>query len=216
MLRCGLALVLTIGVGLCVPARASPVPMSLGDGPAFTPFAVAPAPIHQETPRQRPAANLADAASFPYQDLRSILQGSLPFAQLPDPAAEHRIQPLPAPPSSASLFLYAVGTIGAWQISRSARKLNLAEVPAWLHTGGPDQVGRAVRFDPLDLRLQPAAGLSLSLPQDDPPQHWTRSALPELRCSREGFLTISTARGPPRAATARAFPHVPCNDCSVA
>lgn len=54
---------------------------------------------------------------------------------------------LPPLPGSADLFLSAVLTVGAWQVVRSVRHLNLAGLPDWYHTGGPDQIGHAVAFD---------------------------------------------------------------------
>jgi hypothetical protein len=195
-----LATILAFWIGLSLTAWGSPVPVASAERSSHA-FATAsewaverPLPRHSST-------DFAGAIWLQDQDLRTILSGDLPARQLPavpaDPAKERKIKPLPDPPGSASLFLCAVGTIGAWQVSRSARRLNLAEVPAWLHTGGPDQIGHAVRLDPLDVRLQPAAELCL-LPVMNGltlPRTWCR--LPEVRGRCQGFLTITAARGPP-------------------
>jgi len=53
-----------------------------------------------------------------------------------------------APPSSLSLFLSGLLTLGAFQITRSSKNLNFDQLPSWYHTGGPVQVGHAT---PLDL-----------------------------------------------------------------
>ena len=47
----------------------------------------------------------------------------------------------PCRPGSAGLFLSAMISVGAWQLVRSAKHLNLAHVPDWYHTGAPDQIG---------------------------------------------------------------------------
>jgi hypothetical protein len=54
---------------------------------------------------------------------------------------------IPAPPSSATLFLWAVGSFGASWLGRSAGKLHMGHAPSWFHSGGPDQIGHASRIN---------------------------------------------------------------------
>jgi hypothetical protein len=53
------------------------------------------------------------------------------------------------PPSSMSLFLSGLLTVGAWHIGRSAAHWHpqTGWMPEWYHTGGPVQIGTAVPFD---------------------------------------------------------------------
>ncbi|MFQ5413573.1 MAG: hypothetical protein ACE5E6_03845 [Phycisphaerae bacterium] len=54
---------------------------------------------------------------------------------------------LPPAPSSASLFLSAMVSIGAWHLVRSARHLYASPLPSWYHDGGPGRIGQAVALD---------------------------------------------------------------------
>ncbi len=56
------------------------------------------------------------------------------------------VRQLPAAPGSASLFLSAVLSIGAWNLVRSAKHLHF-NIPEWYHTGAPDKIGSTVAFD---------------------------------------------------------------------
>ncbi|MBN1344535.1 MAG: hypothetical protein JXQ73_17730 [Phycisphaerae bacterium] len=75
----------------------------------------------------------------------SAFDGSLPLRETPSDSPE--IKELPPTPGSGSLFMCALGSLGAWHLTRAARKLNLSDVPHWLHSGGPPQVGHAVPVD---------------------------------------------------------------------
>lgn len=74
---------------------------------------------------------------------------------LPSPpihaGAAHHARPaakqLPPAPDSSALFLCALGSLGTWQLGRSARKWNFEAVPDWYHTGGPTQIGHATPLD---------------------------------------------------------------------
>jgi len=99
---------------------------------------------------------------------------------------------MPATPGSAALFLSAMASLGAYQLVRSARLLNLADVPAWYHTGGPIQVGHAV---PLDLTFTTPLLCSFEEPVGEPVYcHRVAIAPGVLRSQR-----IHPATGAPRA-----------------
>lgn len=147
------------------PARADPAPLHAAPAPAAT------------------ADEAADPAASPlfHPPLESLY--SLPAARIslggpgPDPA----VRDLPAAPNSASLFLYAVGTLGAVQVSRSARRLQLGDVSAWLHLSGGPRAGASIYGNPFQLHaaLPPGAPAAVSLwtyrpgpaPAADPPPH---------------------------------------------
>ncbi len=56
------------------------------------------------------------------------------------------VRELPAAPGSASLFLSAVLSVGAWNLVRSAKHIHF-NIPEWYHTGAPDRIGSTVAFD---------------------------------------------------------------------
>jgi hypothetical protein len=107
------------------------------------------------------------------------------------------VRELPPAPGSATLFLLGLGSMGAWQLARSSRKLHGVMAPDWYHTGGPDQAGSAV---PIDLDFGPG-GLLPSLfdrPSDAgvprrPPAQLGR----ELVCDEQLSLRAADPRGPP-------------------
>ena len=103
--------------------------------------------------------------------------------------------PLPPSPGSASLFLSAALSIGAWQLVRSARQIHVGPLPEWYHPGGPAQVGHAF---PIDLQFAPVAVCCFEQPISDPrpiiyrPQRELRA-----RPDSQSFLIIADPRGPP-------------------
>ena len=77
---------------------------------------------------------------------------------------------LPGTPSSALLFLCGLSSIGAFQLTQSARKLHFGDVPQWLHTGGPSQIGHRLALDSTNFNVllvcwfqQPGSELLLSV-----------------------------------------------------
>lgn len=96
-------------------------------------------------------------------------------------------------PSSAALFLYALGSVGAWQLGRSARKLPFGCVPEWYHADAR-QIGHAT---PLDLSFPPAIVQVIAsyLVDVAPPGAavTTRAARPRVHIA----LLTRTTRGPP-------------------
>jgi hypothetical protein len=116
----------------------------------------------------------------------------------PEPATGHAgaFRSLPPTPSSLSLFLVAVGGMGAWQFGRSAKKLRFGHLPDWLHTGGPAQVAHATALGPDLTTVLPAA--FHDQPVDEPdPLCLMRSYL-LTTCEPQLLLPATEpARGPP-------------------
>jgi len=54
---------------------------------------------------------------------------------------------LPSEPDSVGLFLSALGTLGAWQLGRSSKKLHLGHLPDWYHAEGPRQIGHVLALE---------------------------------------------------------------------
>lgn len=106
-----------------------------------------------------------------------------------------RVGRLPPGPGSASLFLCALGTLGAWHLSRSAWKLQFGGAPEWFHTGAPDQIGHVVLIDPSLIHL----------PANDLDEPMTLRPTPaSLGCCRRSTLyrpqhclPVISPRGPP-------------------
>ena len=126
------------------------------------------------------------------------------FRDIPDASAEltsaspdrpeFTVPPLPG---SASLFLGAMLSVGAWQVVRSTRNANLSFLPEWYHSGGPAQIGHAVPFD-LDLNAitlcffeSVDGGLGQQSAFD-----YVRREL-RSRLNAQCFLSIADPRGPP-------------------
>jgi len=110
------------------------------------------------------------------------------------------IAPPRATPGGAGLLLWAVGGFGAWQLGRSARKLQWSALPEWYHTGGPAQIGHATPFDlgfsradmPVCCFEQPKAG------GDQQEGRAARLILLPERFSPQRYLTVAVPRGPPQ------------------
>jgi hypothetical protein len=119
---------------------------------------------------------------------------------LPVPVADGKrntVQRLPGAPSSLQLVLTAFGTLGAWQLTRSARKVHLSNLPAWYHAEGAVQVGHTTPLD-LDFTLLPiccpeTATVSGGGPHAPP---WFLNEL-RPRLESQHFLSIAGPRGPP-------------------
>ena len=67
----------------------------------------------------------------------------------------------PGPPSSVALFLSGLGSLGMWQVGRSAKRLHFGHLPHWFHDGAPSRIGHTVLFDlsdPQGLQAAPDQG----------------------------------------------------------
>ncbi len=103
------------------------------------------------------------------------------------------VRDLPAAPDSASLFLSAVLSVGAWHLVRSARQIT-GSFPAWYHSDGPQQIGAAVRFVP-DEHV-PALFIPIAIALAAPSVSRVRSQQ-RLRRNTWIALAIAVPRGPP-------------------
>ena len=189
--RCVLALAVAVSCGAALRARADFQP---GPGSAGAPATLLPLTLAT-----------ADAAFWPDTSGSVEAVGWTPFSsetsQIPVdesvPAGGHalrELRQLPRTPGSAALLLSALVSVGAWQLVRSAKNLSLDHLPAWYHSGAPEQIGHAVAFDfylaalPCCTFEQPAQ----ATPTPDLPADWRVPYLPT------DFLTNASRRGPPR------------------
>ena len=121
----------------------------------------------------------------------------VPVANLPAteaPAAATAVKELPAGPASATLFLGAVVSMGAWQLGRSTRKLHLGPVPEWYHAGGPTQVRHA---SPFELNSPALAACLFDRPVEaSPPWHYLRRPT-RLRGEPQYLPSLGAPRAPP-------------------
>lgn len=110
-------------------------------------------------------------------------------------AAEMREVPPLA--SSASLFLSAMLSVGAWNLLRVSRHANWAHMPDWYHTDCPSQIGHAVPFD-FEFHSLPLCCFEQPVAQRPFLYRVQREEVP--RCDTQCFLTITAPRGPPTPA----------------
>ena len=120
----------------------------------------------------------------------------VPIANLPTDAAAPAtaVKELPAGPTSATLFLGALVSMGAWQLGRSTRKLHLGPVPEWYHAGGPTQIRQASL---LDLNSPALAACPFDRPVEaSPPWHYLRRPT-RLRGEPQYLPSLGAPRAPP-------------------
>lgn len=101
---------------------------------------------------------------------------------------------IPPAPDSASLFLCAIGTVGAWQVTRSLKRVQFSLAPDWIHTGGPNQIGHSVTLD-MDFGASSPC-LHDHVVGGRPVWFVVESDEPE-RCTSPCVLTAVAYRGPP-------------------
>jgi hypothetical protein len=144
------------------------------------------------------------------QFARELLEGVFPRPNRPLSVwpAEHlhskgstgdSVLSVPAGPGSASLFLFALGGLGAWNLGRSARKLHLGCLPEWYHSGGPRQVGHATPLD-LDFHLATAPLCRLEVPAaigGNVSSQWWSWRERAVGLSAQQVLHSADPRGPP-------------------
>ena len=109
--------------------------------------------------------------------------------------ASSAVLDLPPLPSSASLFLSAVLSLGAFHLARSARQVHLGALPQWYHDQCPAQIGHAVAFD---MEFAPLAVCAFTGPNGQRPTFTYR--IPREHRSRfdsQYYLLIEAPRGPP-------------------
>jgi len=104
---------------------------------------------------------------------------------------------VPALPGSASLFLSAMLSLGAWQLVRSVRQFDFGVFPEWYHSGGPLQVGHAVAFD-LEFHALPLCFITPEAEQGGAPILRYRVGRDERAPSDlQSYLRASAPRAPP-------------------
>ncbi|NLF29428.1 MAG: hypothetical protein GX591_00920 [Planctomycetes bacterium] len=100
---------------------------------------------------------------------------------------------LRADPPSAALCLATLCGLGAWQIGKSFRRINLAYVPEWYHTGGPSRIGPATPLDPSFAVLPVDAVSDPSLRDGVGERHVVHVG----RLRQQYFASIRCPRAPP-------------------
>jgi hypothetical protein len=103
---------------------------------------------------------------------------------------------LPPLPGSASLFLSALVSMGAWHLVRSVRNVRLESLPEWYHAGGPSQIGHAVPFN-LDCRLIAIDYESLEPFHPDPIRFYHRYSEQGSGWEGRSIFPIADPRAPP-------------------
>lgn len=121
--------------------------------------------------------------------LQAPLAASLPSGQGP------QLKNLPAAPSSVSLFLSALGGLGAWQLGRSTKRLHLGAVPEWYHSGGPAQIGHVSAIDP-DLSSPAVLAHFDQLPEERPLKYLLRRTV-SLHLKSQFTRALVAPRPPP-------------------
>ena len=155
-------------------------------------------PLETFAPAPQPAPDLVSLAHLNWL-LQSARQ-SQPLPQAPlfapvelgDPPAAQPENP--SAPSSLTLVLSGVLSLGAFQGVRSIKKLHLAALPEWYHTGGPAQVGHATPFD-LQFDALPECAFQQPVEAPAPAWHILRERRTPLRC--QTFVPLAAPRGPP-------------------
>jgi len=190
------SLALVIGLACASLARADlavwPVAAEASAVPASE--RLAPSDPVSETPNA--GSNSAACTLSPVGLLGSEAWAKLPVA--PAAASDERVvRELPALPGSASLFLSAMMSVGAWHVARKAGHLHLAQLPAWYHPDAPHQIGHSVAFDPLaGFKFLPVCVFETPLVSEPTPFPDTPRELPS-RYESQHFLTLTAPRGPP-------------------
>lgn len=105
------------------------------------------------------------------------------------------IRQLPPAPDSSSLFLCAMGSLGAWHLTRSFRKLSFSEIPDWFSPFGPGQIGHTVVVD-LDASGLPACYLDRPA-EVRPDFKFAHHQVIPSRGSPQHVPVVMAPRGPP-------------------
>ncbi len=115
---------------------------------------------------------------------------------IPDGAdASANVLQVPPPPSSGSLLLSALASVGAVHLARSARHLHLTKLPHWYHSGCPGQIGHAVA---LDMQFAPVAICRADRPiEPEPPAVHRLYRERRSRIIPQTILLPQAPRGPP-------------------
>jgi hypothetical protein len=123
----------------------------------------------------------------------SLACESLPI--VPPNAPDGEVRVLPGAPSSLSLFLSMLGSMGIWQFGRSAKRVHWGDAQESFVTGGPIQLGPD---DPLDPVFDHVAAAPATI-QADAPRWGFRHADQQSGCKPQFLLSAEPTRGPPVA-----------------
>lgn len=113
---------------------------------------------------------------------------------LADSSGRTNVEELPGLPGSASLFLSAALSVGAWHLVRKSRDIHLGHLPDWYHPDAPAQIGHSVA---VDLQFAPMAVCIFDQPFTERPFIFRVPRVIVSRCESQHFLHIEAPRGPP-------------------
>jgi hypothetical protein len=200
-----IALVVTSGVraDVCVPVQSYAPALALGTSPLSAP--VQPpldGTLNAGSP-QGAAESLVGELGLDWricddQGRPALPAGTMIPCQESATDTTSAVLDLPALPSSASLFLSAALSLGAFHLARSSRHLQLGALPQWYHDQCPAQIGHAVAFD---MEFAPLAVCAFTGPTGKRPAVTCR--IPREQRSRfdsQSFLLVESPRGPPAVA----------------
>ena len=131
------------------------------------------------------------------QDTWGLSESATPLpkpAAAPSKAEQTTLRELPPAPSSMSLVLSALATLGAYQGARSVKRIHLNFSPEWYHTGGPAQIGHATPYD-LDCSALPVCRFEAPVARPVFAYRIPRELSSRLRS--QYFLPVEAPRGPP-------------------
>ncbi len=154
---------------------------------------VAPQPPTVPPPAQR--ADRTSPAAFDELGVLGFGDGLPARALSAEGQPAPQAQVLPGAPSSLALFLSAMGSLGLWQLGRSARRMHLSHAPAWFHTGGPAQIGHSTPIDPDLTPGLPAC--CFDQPAERPRVDFTRHIERDALFKSQILLSVEPIRGPP-------------------
>ncbi len=114
-------------------------------------------------------------------------------------AAASSIHELPPAPGGATLLLSGLLSLGAIQLTRSARHVHLGVLPAWYHDACPDRIGHTVAFD-FDMADMPVcfvADIAVTDVTANPPAFHKYLRESRSRIESQFVLPVIAPRGPP-------------------
>lgn len=104
------------------------------------------------------------------------------------------VRSLPPLPGSATLFLSAMLSVGAWHVFKSASEWHFADLPDWYHANAPAKIGHTFVYDlcTADLPL-----CCFETPPAERPVFCNTWREHRSRLDSQSFLTCIQLRGPP-------------------
>lgn len=139
------------------------------------------------------AVSLAEGITLPADVGGTLADPGLPAwaGEVPE---ETLVKELPPAPDSLTLFLTAFGTLGAWRLTRLARRMPFGQLPAWYHEGAPARIGHSFASDLQFDSLAPCC-VEQAAVEHSVCRFWQHEFDP--RCVPQWSPLTSAPRGPP-------------------